>query len=106
MSLKKSKKSGSVPIVSEETVRHVAASARLNFTDEEIKKFQKDLNNILDAFKDLQKVDVKNVQPSFQPIPIKDVLRDDVMESCLDHSKALANTQHKEKGAFKGPRAV
>jgi len=106
MKIAASKKSDKAVIVSEDTVRHVAASARLILTEAEVKKFQMDLNNILDAFRDLQKVDVKDIEPSFQPLPIKDVLRDDVLEPCLDHSKAMANTAHKEKGAFKGPRVV
>ncbi|MFH0832373.1 MAG: Asp-tRNA(Asn)/Glu-tRNA(Gln) amidotransferase subunit GatC [Candidatus Aenigmatarchaeota archaeon] len=93
--------------ISVDAVRHVAKLARLELSEAEVKKFSKDLNDILVAFKDLDAVKIsKSVQPSFQPLPIKDVLREDKVDECLTHEKAMANTKHKEKGFFKGPRAV
>jgi aspartyl-tRNA(Asn)/glutamyl-tRNA(Gln) amidotransferase subunit C len=89
------------------TVERIAGIARLNLTDSETKKFQKDLNNILDAFKILDKaIDSKSVEPSFQPLDVKDVMREDDVEKCLGNEKALENTRHKEKGYFKGPRII
>lgn len=97
-------------------VRRVAKNARLELTDSEIKKFSKDLNDILAAFAVLDNVKTTakmtakgrqvEVKPSFQPLPIKDIMRDDAEEKCLTQEKALANTKHKEKGFFKGPRVV
>ena len=86
-------------------VMHVAKLARLNLTKQEAKKYQKDLNDILSAFKELKKVKA-NVPPSFHPLDVKDVFREDKEEQCLKREKALANTKHKEDGYFKGPRAV
>lgn len=91
--------------ISLETVKHVAKLARLELTEKEIKKFQHDLNDILLAFKDLDKAKPR-CQPSFQPLPIRDVTREDMKEECLSQKDILANTKHKEKGFFKGPRAV
>ena len=91
-------------IISIETVEKVAKFSRLNLTADEKQKFQKDLNDILVAFKilDEAKADEK---PSFQPYDIKDVLREDKEEEPLGQ-KALDNTKHKEKGFVKGPRVV
>ena len=91
--------------ISLETLEHVAKIARINLTSEEKKRFQKDLNEILAAFKELDKADAK-CAPSFQPLDIKDVFRDDVAGKCLTQEKALANTKHREKGFFRGPKAV
>lgn len=91
--------------LSPEIVKHVARLARLDLTNKELKKFQKDLNDILAAFKDLDKAKPK-CEPSFQPFQVSDVFREDEIESCLSQEKALLNTKHKEKGFFKGPRAV
>ncbi len=88
-----------------ETVRHVAKIARLDLTDSEIRKFSHDLNDILAAFAILDKIKTNN-KPSFQPLEIKDVLREDAEEKCLTQEEALANTKHKENGFFKGPRVV
>ncbi len=92
--------------ISIDVVKKVAAVARLELTDAEVQKFQSDLNNILDAFKLLGKADVKNVEPSFQPLPVKDVLRKDEIETYLGREKALDNTRHKQEGHFKGPKVV
>ena len=91
--------------ISKEVIEHVARIARLSLTPEEKKKFQKDLNDILSAFKDLDRASPK-CKASFQPLEIKDVFRSDEIEQCLTQEKALANTKHKEKGFFKGPKAV
>ncbi len=91
--------------ISIDTVMHVAKAARLNLTLEEAKKYQKDMNDILAAFKDLKKAKA-NLPASFHPLDVKDVFRPDKEEECLKREKALANTKHKEDGFFKGPRAV
>jgi len=93
-------------MIDKETVKHVATLARLNLTDEELERFAKDFEGILEAFSSLDEVDTKNVEPSFHPIEMKNVMRDDEKEECLTQEEALANTEQKENGLFKGPRAV
>jgi len=93
-------------IVTRETVEHVARVARLELTEKEISSMEKDLNNILSAFKDLDKAPVGKEEPSFHPILITDVTREDVPEKCFTPEEALGNTRHKERGFFKGPKAV
>ena len=90
--------------ITEDTVKHVAQLARLNLTQTEVKKFQKDLTDILDAFKTLDQA--PEAEPSFQPLPMENVLREDIAEKCLPNEIALKNTKHKEKGFFKGPKAT
>ncbi len=93
--------------ITSDVVASVAKLARLELTGAEIKKFSKDLNDILLAFKDLDKAPVKSsTKPSFQPLEIRDVLRSDAAEQSLTQEKALANARHRENGFFKGPRAV
>lgn len=87
-------------------IDHVASIARLELSNEEKKKFLRDLNEILEAFRVLDSVDTANVNPSFQPLPLSDVTRDDTIEKCITQERALFNTEHKEKGFFKGPKVV
>jgi aspartyl-tRNA(Asn)/glutamyl-tRNA(Gln) amidotransferase subunit C len=91
--------------VSIETIMHVAKLARLNLTQAEARKYQKDINEILSSFKELKKIK-PGVKPSFQPLDVKDVLRSDTPEKCFTSEAALSHTPHKERGFFKGPRAV
>jgi len=94
-------------IVDEKTVKKVAEVARLTLTEEEIKKFSQDLENILDAFKELEKVNTEKVEPTFQPIEANDVLREDEVKKSLNQSLAISNVKlNKEDGYFKGPKVV
>ncbi len=92
--------------ISPETVMKVARIARLHLSDDEAKKLAKDLNDVLKAFKELDKAPAGGVEPSFQPLLVKDVFREDVVEESISNEEALANTKHKENKFFKGPRAV
>lgn len=100
------KKTTTKKLITRETVEHVARIARLDLTEKEAEQMEKDLNNILAAFKDLDRAPVNKVEPSFQPLPVTDVLREDVIEKCFTPEEALGNTKHRERGFFKGPRAV
>jgi len=87
-------------------VKRVAQVARLKLSEQEVHKFSKDLESILGAFKDLERVPTKGVKPSFQPIETKNVLRKDRVEPSLTQQQALSNTRNKEKGFFKGPKVA
>lgn len=93
-------------MIDKKTVEHVATLARVDLTEEEKEKFTKDLSGILEAFTSLKEVDTKNVKPSFHPIEMKNVMREDKKEECLTQEEALVNAEQKEDGLFKGPRAV
>lgn len=92
--------------VDKELITHVAEVARLNLTDEEIKKFIPQVKEILELFSKLDEVDTKGVDPSFQPVEIKNVLREDNPGGCLTQKEALSLSEHKKDGYFKGPKAV
>jgi len=89
-----------------DTVRKVAEIARITLTEEEVSEFSSDMESILEAFKDLQKMEVRNMKPTFQPLETKNVMRDDEIEESLSQIDALKNTKQKERGYFRGPKAV
>ncbi|MBL7206711.1 MAG: Asp-tRNA(Asn)/Glu-tRNA(Gln) amidotransferase subunit GatC [Candidatus Aenigmarchaeota archaeon] len=90
-----------------EMMEKVAKLARLNLTESEMKKFSKDLEEILKAFKSLDKVKTDSVKPTIQPIEMENITRDDKIEDSLSQEEALSNVKlNKEKGYFKGPRVV
>lgn len=92
--------------VDKELIKHVADVARLHLTGNEVDKFVKDFQDILEAFSKVNKVDTKDVKPSFQPVDIKNFTRDDKVEPSLSQEEALSNTEHKKDGYFKGPKAI
>lgn len=84
----------------------VAKNARLNLSEEEKKIFLPQLQEILDAFSVLDDLDVSKEKPSFQPIGIKNVWREDKVGKCLTQEEALSNTNHRKDGYFKGPKVI
>lgn len=91
--------------VDKELIEHIAQLARLKLTEAEIKKFQPQLKEILQLFSKLDEVKTDN-KPSFQPVELKNVMREDKEEECIEQKKALELTEHKKDGYFKGPKAV
>ena len=84
----------------------VAKNARLNLSEEEVNEFLPQLKEILKSFNKLDSLDVSEEKPSFQPLALKNVFRDDKVEKCLSQKEALSNTKHKKDGYFLGPKAV
>lgn len=90
----------------EDLIKHIADLARLKLTDAEIKKFLPQLKEILDAFSKLDEVNTDNVKPSFQPVELKNMVREDKVKLCLKQEEALSNSKENKDGYFKGPMAV
>lgn len=92
--------------IKKEELLHVAEIARLELTEEEIKLFSKQVSDVIEWFKELGKINTKDVAPSFHPLETVNVTREDVVKECFSKEETFANTNNKEKGFFKGPRIV
>lgn len=92
--------------ITPELVKRVAANARLNLKEEEIKKFAAEMKEILATFEKLSEVNTDKIEPSFHPIPVKNVAREDTPGKCLDREEALSLTPHKKDPYFKGPKVL
>jgi len=92
--------------VDEKLIKHVAEVARLKLTDKEVKRFVPELKEIMKNFEKLQEADTKNTKPSFQPIIIRNSLREDEIKESLSQEEALKNSAHTKEGYFKGPGAL
>jgi len=92
--------------VDSKLLEHVAELARIKLNDDEIRKFLPQLKEILEFFSKLKEINTDNIKPSFQPVELKNIMREDKEEQCLSQDDALSLTEHKKDGYFKGPRAV
>lgn len=92
--------------VNEELLIHVAEVARLQLSDKELSEFLPQLKEVINFISKLDEVDVEGVSPSFQPVELKDALREDVKGVCLSQADALSNSKSNQDGFFKGPKAV
>ena len=87
-------------------LEHVAENARLRLTEEEINKFLPQLKEALEFFSKLQEINTENVKPSFQPVELRNAMREDAGKKCLTQDEALSLAEHKKDGYFKGPKIV
>ena len=92
--------------IDKDIIKRVAENARLNLKESEINEFLPQLKEVLSNFEVIQKAPTKNIEPSFQPLEIKNVTREDETSNCLTQEEALKNTKHKQNGYFKGPKAI
>lgn len=88
--------------VSKEEVKQIAYLARLEMSDKEIEKYQKELSGILKYVDQISEVDTKNVEPTAQVTGLSDVWRvDEKHPSKLTRDEILANAPEKQDGYIK-----
>jgi aspartyl-tRNA(Asn)/glutamyl-tRNA(Gln) amidotransferase subunit C len=92
--------------ISAAEVAKVARLARLALTDEELERATVQLGDIVDHFADIDELDLDGVEPMTQPLPISNVLRDDVIAAGLDRDEVLAAAPEVEDGRFKVPPII
>jgi len=92
-------------MLSKEEVQHIAKLARLGLSEEEIKKFQKELFSILDYFEKLKEVDASNVKPLSHPFEIKNIIRKDEPETTANKDKLL-ELMPERKGSYLKVKSV
>ncbi len=87
-------------------VRHIAHLSRLKLSDEEIARFGAQLSDVLDYMQTLNELDTSDVEPTAHPLPIRNVLRDDVPGEPIGADNALANAPARADDYFKVPKVL
>ena len=92
--------------VTRKDVDNVATLARLYFTDHEKEEFMSTMNNILEYFDKLSELDTEDVEPLTHILPVKNVMREDVVKPSFDQETALKNAPKKSRGHFVIPKVI
>ena len=92
--------------ISRETVQKVAHLARLDLNDAEVERMTQQLAGMLEHFRDVDALDLSNVEPLTQPIPLSNVLRDDVVAPSLNRDEVLGSAPAAQDGRFRVPPIV
>jgi aspartyl-tRNA(Asn)/glutamyl-tRNA(Gln) amidotransferase subunit C len=87
-------------------IRYVAHLARLHLTDEEVDRFQGQLEQVLGYVHELDKLDVEGVEPTAHAMPVNNVFRKDEMKLCMNREKVFANAPLERRGQFVVPKIV
>jgi aspartyl-tRNA(Asn)/glutamyl-tRNA(Gln) amidotransferase subunit C len=92
--------------ITPQDVAHVARLARLDVTDEEVTLFAEQLGAVLEHARDVEALDTADIPPTQHPLPIRNVLRDDVPRASLDRDEVLSQAPSVESGRFRVPRIL
>ncbi|MBZ0189299.1 MAG: Asp-tRNA(Asn)/Glu-tRNA(Gln) amidotransferase subunit GatC [Candidatus Obscuribacterales bacterium] len=85
-------------------VEHVAKLARLDLLDHEKLLYTEQLSRIIEYFSELQGLDTTDVEPMSQPLPLYNVMRDDLIQAPPGHQKLLQTAPDKEGAFIRVPR--
>ena len=89
--------------ISREEVEHVAYLARIGLSEEEKRRFQGQLSDILQHVAKINELNTDVIPPTAQVIPLQNVMRDDVPGQCYPPDVILANAPRAEDHYFKIP---
>ncbi len=81
----------------------VAQLARLRLTAAELDRYTHQLADMLEHFADIDALDLTAIEPMTQPLPLRNVVRDDVVRESLDRDEVLAAAPATEGGRFRVP---
>ena len=84
----------------------VARLARLHLNDSEVDRMTNQLAGMLEHFRDVDALDLSDVEPLNQPIPLSNVMRDDVEAPSLDRDEVLSSAPAAQDGRFRVPPIV
>jgi len=92
--------------ISRDDVSHVATLARLRLDDDELDRFTDQLASVLEHAADVASLDTSGVPPTAHPLPLANVLRDDLPVAGLDRDEVLAQAPAAEDRRFRVPRIL
>ena len=92
--------------ITRSAVEKVARLARLSLTEDEVEVATRELGDMLDHFADIDALDLDDVEPMSQPVPLVNVLRDDVPTPTLDRDEVLAAAPVAVDGQFRVPPII
>ncbi len=87
-------------------VEHIAKLAKLSFSEDEMKKFTEQFNEILSFMEKLNELDTSSIEPLSHVIELQNVLRNDIVRPSLPTEEALKNAPAKDDRFFKVPKVI
>ncbi len=89
--------------ITQEDIAHVAHLARLHMEPEELAAMREHFERILGHFARLGEIDTEGVEPTYHPLAMVNVLRDDRVAEGLERSAALRNAPKADEECFLVP---
>lgn len=92
--------------ISKKDVLNTAELARLEFDEEMLSKFTRQLGDILLHIDELAELDTENVEPTSHVLELSTPFRKDEVNQVITAKEALHNAPSKENGFFTVPKVI
>lgn len=92
--------------VTKEVIIHIAELAHLKLREDEIEKFEKELNQILEYVDKLNEIDTSNVEALSHPLLTLNIFREDKVEKSISREEALKNAPESTEEFFRVPKVI
>jgi len=93
-------------MIDEKLVRQVARLARLELSDEEVRRFKEQLGDILGTMEELAQADTSGVPATSHVLGLTDVLREDAARPFAHREDLLAGAPRREGRYFRVPKVI
>lgn len=87
-------------------VGYIANLARIKLNDEESECLSRQLGDIISFIEKLNKVNIRDTQPTIHALPLANVFREDRVEDSLSTDEALSNAPEKTPPFFTVPKII
>lgn len=87
-------------------VTYVAQLARLKLSEEETRRFQGQLDQVVGYVEQLRKLDVSGIEPTAHAVDRANVMRDDSTAVSLTPEEATANAPQRANDLFIVPKVI
>jgi aspartyl-tRNA(Asn)/glutamyl-tRNA(Gln) amidotransferase subunit C len=91
--------------ISRDEVLHVARLARLEWSSDEVARFQEQLSAILESVSKVSELDLSDVPPTAHPLEIENAWAEDEPRACLPLDDVFANAPDRDEDYFRVPPA-
>jgi len=88
-------------VLTRQQVEHVAELVKLKLTEEEVRLYQEQLSAILDYAARLDELDTAAIPPTASVLPLRNVMREDVVQPSPGHEAMLRNAPAVENGCVR-----
>ncbi len=92
--------------VSVKEIEKIASLSRIKLTTEEKRTFRRQLTDILDYMEKLDELNTDDVQPMAYATSLKNVFREDNVESSYTRQEILKLSPSNSNGFFKVPKVI
>lgn len=93
--------------IKREDILHLASLSNLSLSDDEVKSLGKDLQDIIKYISQLDELDTKDVEPTYQVFEMENVWRDDeIVDQGVSREELLALSAESRDNQIEVPKVL